>query len=415
MKMFRFLNKIHSALLVPFVISSLMITLSEMLKLTHSILSKDFSSLFINLSDLLNKAIPFVFCYFITLVLSKGKREFKAFWSVLCLFVTFVCAKVFGGMSLSFLVSVFLSFMFLYCFDRLEAWLALLMTAVLSVLSGILFGYLSDLFDNAVMAVSGFISDKGALSAVLFSACDSLLSLFDIRNLSEGFFSKSFGGSLLFNGEIVTGVKDLFAGGYSGKLVSTYLSGHYFMLFAVAGIAGALFLELKSTQKITLIIASVCAVLSGNLFIFLLFIFFESPFMFLSAVAVNILSYLCAYVLNLDMGYVYNGSIFEMIMNMKNGVYLISGGIVFVCIGFFVTRYVVEKHGISDCINVYIPARLQKITKNLGGIANIIRFKDNKLEVRNPKLINTLELDCEIEENEVSSNNELFNELKDYI
>ncbi len=415
MKIFKLFNKSHKVLLVPFVVSSILLVLSELLNLAHGILNEDFSLLMTNLSELLSRVVPFIFCYFITDVMSKGKREFKAFWSVLCLFVFFTCAKAFGSSGCSVLFSILLSLLFLYCFDRLESWLALLMTAVLSVLSGVLFGYLSGIFDNAVMAVSRFAAGKGILSAVLFSAGDSLLSLFDISSFREAFFHKSFGGSLFLNGEIVTGVKDLFSEGYSGDLISTYLSGHYYMLFAVAGIAGALFSELKSIQRITLIITAVCAVLSGNIFAFLMFIFLESPFLFLFASAVNVLSYVCAYVLNLDMGYVYNGSLFEMIINMKNGIYLVSGGIVFICIGFFVTKYVVMKHGISDCLNIYIPERLKRITENLGGIANIIRFKDDKLEVRNPKLINTLEFECEIEENEVSSNDELFNELKDYI
>ncbi|MGN1420060.1 MAG: hypothetical protein ACI4XC_00920 [Eubacterium sp.] len=415
MRTFRLFNKLHTVFLVPFIISSLLITLSEILNLIHNTPNDDFSSLLANLSVLLNRAVPFVFCYFTTLVLSKGKREFKAFWSVLCLFVSFTCARAFGSLSFSFLVSILLSFVFLYCFDRLQPWLALLMTAIFSMLVGILFGYVSELFDNMIMALSKLVSGKGMLSAVLFSVCDAIFSLFDINNFREAFFYKSFGGSLLFGGEIVTGAKDLFSVGYGGKLISTYLSGHFYMLFALVGIAGALFLELKSTQRITLIITAVCSILSGNIFIFLLFIFLESPFLFLSAASVNILSYICAYALNLDMGYIYNGSLFEMVINMNNGVYLISGGIVFVCIGFFVTKYVVEKHGISDCLNIYIPTRLKKVTDNLGGITNIIRFKDNKLEVRNPKLINTLELECEIEENEVSSNDELFNELKDYI
>lgn len=400
---------------MPFVISSLLLAVSEILKLLNTTLNKEFSALFISVSDLLYKAIPFIFCYFAVLVMSKGKREFKAFWSVLCLFVLFNCAGIFGGMNFSVLTALFISLIFIYCFDRLEPWVALLLTAVLSVLLGILFGYLSEILENFVMLISKLIAGKGALSSALFSICESLFSLFDINNFREAFFYKSFGGSLLFNGEIVTGVKDLFADGYSGKLVSTYLSGHYFVLFSISGISASLYFELKGFQKITLLITTACVILSGNIFIFLIYIFLESPFLFLSAVAVNVLSYMCSYILNLDMGYIYNGSVFEMFMYMKNGVYLFSGGIVFACIGFFVTKYVVEKHGISDCVNTYIPTRLKRITENLGGVANIIRFKDCKAEVRNPELVNTLELECEIEENTVSSKNELFCELSDYI
>lgn len=415
MKMFKLFNRFHSTLLIPFVISSALLVADEIINLIEDRLNGSLSELFSSLSELFSKALPFIYCYFIVLVLSKGKRGFKAFWGVLCLSVALTCTGTFGNSSLSLLLGIFLSLVYVYCFNHFDAWLSMIFTVLIAILAGILFGYISDYFDNFIMWLSGLISDKGVLSSTLFSALDSVFTLFNIDNFRETFFHKSFGGSLLFNGELITGVKDLYFAGYNGQLVSAYLSGHFYMLFTVAGMAGALAAELKSAQRITFLITAVCSVLSGNIFVFLLFVFLETPFLFLSAMLINILAYISAYVLNLEIGYIHNGSLIEMLINMNNTVYLIAGGIVFVCIGFFVTRYIVEKHGISDCLNIYIPTRLNRLVTNLGGIANIIRFKDSVLEVRNPKLVNTLELDCKIEENTVISNDELFAELQEYL
>ncbi|MCD7796308.1 MAG: hypothetical protein LUG95_01395 [Clostridiales bacterium] len=72
------------------------------------------------------------------------------------------------------------------------------------------------------------------------------------------------------------------------------------------------------------------------------------------------------------------------------------------------TKYAYEKHGISDCVNIYIPTRFNRIVDELGGVANIVRFKGDTIEVRNPKLVNNLSFDCEIEENIKKSKDELF-------
>ena len=71
------------------------------------------------------------------------------------------------------------------------------------------------------------------------------------------------------------------------------------------------------------------------------------------------------------------------------------GGVIFIALGYFVYKYCFEKYGISDCLNIYIPTRLNGVVKALGGIKNIVRFKGNDLEIRNPKLIDNLSLSCD--------------------
>ena len=82
---------------------------------------------------------------------------------------------------------------------------------------------------------------------------------------------------------------------------------------------------------------------------------------------------------------------------------------------YFVYKFIYEKHGITDSFNAYIPTRLNSFVSALGGISNIIRFKNDGLEVRNPKLIDTVSLDCEIKENFVTTKDKRMIELKEYL
>lgn len=415
MKLLKLFNKIHTTLLLVFVMSSVLLLCAEILNLISLGLDGDNAQLALTLSKILSGAVPYVFCYFICLAKLRGRKGVKAFWCLICLAAALSCAQLFGSTSLSLIITAVVSLLCIYCFDRLGAVLSGVMCLVLSVLIGTVFGYLGDYFDNFIMRISELISGKGMLSGALFGGGDFLLTLFDIDSLRETFFHKSYGGSLLFNGELVTGVKDLFSEGYEGKQVSLYLSGHYYMLFAVCGIGAALAAQLSGGRRSALIITAVCAVLSGNVYIFLLFIFFESPFLFLAAAALNVLSYITAYALDIGCGYIFNGSVFEMLINLNRGVYLFAGGVVFIAIGFFVTKFVTEKHSLSDCFNTYIPQRLRELVENLGGVNNIIGFRNGALEVRNPKLVNTLKLECTVEENAVKSDDVLFGELQDYL
>lgn len=415
MRFFNGLNKLQTASLFPFLFCSAFIVIAEILLLIGNHISSDSAIVFENFAELLYNLLGYVFCYFITLQLTNGKNSFKAFWSVLCLAVFTTAAGAFYGNGTVYFSGIVIALLCSFLFNRFEKALALSSTMICSILFGILFGFLIDYFDNFVMWLSERVSGKGYFSPVLFSIFDTFFSLFGIDTFKEMFFYKSYGGSVMYSGEIITGVKDLFSAGYTGNLVSGYLSGHYFLLFALLGIALSLLSNLKGAQKYALIAVTVGAVLSGNISIMLLFLFFESPFLFISVLFIGALSYLSAFILNLGVGYIFNGGIAEMILYMDNAVYLLAGGMVFVAIGYFVYKLIYEKHGITDCMNIYIPARLNTFVKALGGISNIIRYKENALEVRNPKLIDTVLIDCEIKENLVISDDEKFSELKEYL
>ena len=415
MRFFYGINRLQTSSLFPYIFGSAFLVIAEALLLIGNNISSENEMLFYSFSELFYRLLGYVFCYFITLELTHKKHAFAAFWSVLCLAVINTAVSSFYDETTPYIIGIIVAVFCAYCFNRLDRVLSLSLTMICAILFGVLIGFLIDYRDNFIMSLSHLISGKGFFSPVLFSVSDNILSLLGIDTLKDMIFYKSYGGSLVYSGEIVTGVKDLFSAGYNGELVWTYLSGHYFLLFALVGMAISLFFTLKGVQKYILLVVTIGAVFSGNISILLLFFFLESPFLFFSILLIGVLAYLSAYILELGVGYILNGSIIEMIMYIDKPVYLLAGGIVFIAIGYFVFKFSFEKYGISDTLNCYIPTRLSSFVKALGGVNNIIRYKDNALEVRNPKLIDTVSIECEISENLVKSKDKRLIELKEYL
>lgn len=415
MRIFKYLNKFQNASSLAFVFASGFILVGEIARLSSLFLTGEIQSVLYDFSRLFSALLPYAFCYFITLSLTNSSRSYKAFWSILCLALFSTAYSSLSDNGHIYFFGIIVSLLCVLLFNSFDKAVAASVSMLLSVLLGLLFGYIGEMWINFTMMLAQLISNRGVFSSLLFSLLNSILTLFDIDTLSDMFFYKSYGGTILIDENIVTGVKDLFDYGYSGSLISYYLSGHYFMLFSFSGMAWSLLGELREGEKTALLITAVCAVLSGNVSLLMLFFLIESPFLFLSAAAVSVLGYIASSILDLGTGYICSGGIIEMLFNLNKPVYLFAGGAVFVAIGYFVFKYSIEKHGISACHNIYIPSRLNSLVRNLGGIENIIRYKDNAVEVRNPELVNTLSIDVEINENVIKSEDEKFCELGEYL
>ncbi len=118
------------------------------------------------------------------------------------------------------------------------------------------------------------------------------------------------------------------------------------------------------------------------------FILLESPYLFLSLCVISSLGYFCASIVKISVCFSFGGGIIEIFINADKYVYLITLGIVFTAIGYFVTKYFFyEIYGISSLLNIYIPKNLKNTVFALGGVQNIIIFSDSSIEVRNPKLV----------------------------
>lgn len=411
MRAYNYFNKIQNSSLMAFIVCSICYAVAELFSLLGYFLGDGKDIILSDFSSLLKSIVPYIFCYFITQYFTNEIRWFKSFWSVLCLLVM----KTAFGNDISFFAGIIAALFCSFFFEHFNKMISMTVTILTAAIFGILLRYTADIFNDFQMTLAYTISNKGILSSVLFSAVKALLSLFDNDSFADLFFYKSYGGTSIIDNELITGTKDLFQNGYSGEHIADFLTGHFFLLFALVGITLAFADNLKGNQKICLIITACCAVISGNTSLLVLFIFLESWHFLLSIILISVLSYLSSVLLDIRIGYLFNGGIIELILNINKPLYLIAGGLVFVAIGFFAAKYTILKFGISDSLNIYIPTKLNRLVKSLGGIVNIVKIDNDTIEVRNPKLVNNFEIDCEIRENLVQIDDEKINELKEYL
>lgn len=411
MRAYSFFNKIHNSSLLAFIISSAFILIAELLQLLGYYIGDGADVVLLNFSQLLLKLVPYIFCYFITMYFTNGERWLKAFWAVICLCV-FATAS---GIQLSFFAGIAAALMYSYFYEHFNKYISFSVTLISSVLVGLAMSYLGDILKDLLMSTARFVSNKGIVTAVLFSVISTILSLFGSNSFNDLFYYKSYGGTMVKDDNVITGIKDLFENGYSGEQLADYMTGHYFMLFVILGVMLALADELKAVQKVCLLITMLCSFVSGNISLALLFIFIESPFLFILITIISAVCSVTSHLLDIRMGYLFSGGIAELFTSLDKPVYFFVCAVVFVAIGYFVTRYSNVRAGISDCFNTYIPTRFNYLLGALGGIANIIKISDDVAEVRNPKLVNTFDLKCEIRENLVKVEDEKLKELGEYL
>ena len=411
MRAYNLFNKIHNSALLAFIISSVFILIAELLQLLGYHISNEADVVLLNFSQLLLKLVPYVFCYFISMHFTNSERWLKAFWAVVCLCVF----ETASGISISFFAGIVAALMYSYFFERFNKYISFSVTLLSSVVFGLAMSYLGDIFKDILMGAARFVSDKGLVTAVLFSVISTVLCLFGSNSFNELFYYKSYGGTIVKDDNVITGIKDLFENGYSGEQLADYMTGHYFLLFVILGVMLALADELKAVQKICLLITMLCSFISGDISLALFFVFLESPFLFILITIISAICHVTAHLLDIRMGYLFSGSIVEMFGSIDKPVYFFVCAVVFVAIGYFVTRYSNIKAGISDCLNIYIPTRYNHLLNALGGIVNVIKVNDDVAEVRNPKLVNTFDLKCEIRENLVKVEDDEIKELGEYL
>ena len=411
MRAYNLFNKIHNSALLAFIISSVFILIAELLQLLGYHISNEADVVLLNFSQLLLKFVPYVFCYFISMHFTNSERWLKAFWAVVCLCVF----ETASGISISFFAGIVAALMYSYFFERFNKYISFSVTLLSSVVFGLAMSYLGDIFKDILMGAARFVSDKGLVTAVLFSVISTVLCLFGSNSFNELFYYKSYGGTIVKDDNVITGIKDLFENGYSGEQLADYMTGHYFLLFVILGVMLALADELKAVQKICLLITMLCSFISGDISLALFFVFLESPFLFILITIISAICHVTAHLLDIRMGYHFSGSIVEMFGSIDKPVYFFVCAVVFVAIGYFVTRYSNIKAGISDCLNIYIPTRFNHLLNALGGIVNVIKVNDDVAEVRNPKLVNTFDLKCEIRENLVKVEDDEIKELGEYL
>ena len=410
MNIYNYFNKLKNAMLISLGITSIIFAFKAFFDFLAFKTNNEIIS-FKNLSFCLAFFAPLAISFFTTFYLIDGRKTFKALFTLFC---TFIFYSVFTQ-SKSYFFAVLISLLAYYCYKNLNFVTASLLLLSSTLIFAVLCTYLYDVYNNLIMGICAFVSNKGNISSAMFGFVNTLLSPLDFSSFENMFYYKSFGSTqVINNNSIVSGAINIFKNNINSQAVITYLSGHSYLIFLIIGVFSSLIKELKGIEKAVLCIIVASSILCGNVTIFMFFILLESPYLFLSLCVISSLGYFCASIVKISVGFSFGGGIIEIFINADKYVYLITLGIVFTAIGYFVTKYFYEKYGISSLLNIYIPKNLKNTVSALGGVQNIIRFSDTSIEVRNPKLVDEISLDCEIKENIIKIEKDIVDNLKEY-
>jgi hypothetical protein len=409
------LNKLSNSLMPALVFCSIIIAVNGIIDVFISYTDFGFKNYLTAFSSANARILNYLFCYFAVSAFTVAKPRYYPFFSLLCLYFSYAVTGAYTSVSTDFMNALAVSAISVLCFIKLDRNIGMIIAFLTSLIAGLLLAPLNEGLLNLSMIIADFTGRKGIITSVLFPPFDTLFSLFNSSMFRDLLYEKSYGGAMLINESIVCGVKELYKYGYRGAETAGVMGGKYLFLFASAGVSFNLFGEVKEGHKTALIFSFLSFALSGNPFVFLLYLLMQSPHMLVLLLPLSSLCYAAAYSLKIKSGFLNDASLIELFLNIDKPLYLLTSGAVLFSAGYFIMKYILLRFGISDIYNVYIPSRLNGIVDSLGGVGNIIRSKNNFIEVRNPALVNELYLDCDINENIIKSDNEMFIELTEYI
>lgn len=150
---------------------------------------------FKNLSSCLAFFAPLAISFFTTFYLINGRKTFKALFSLFCAFVFY---SVFTQ-SKSYFFAVLISLLAYYCYKNLNFVTASLLLLSSTLIFAVLCTYLYDVYNNLIMGISSFVSNKGNISSAMFGFVNTLLSPLDFSSFENMFYYKSFGSTQVIN------------------------------------------------------------------------------------------------------------------------------------------------------------------------------------------------------------------------
>ena len=312
------------------------------------------------------------------------------------------------GRYFSLVAVLLLSAFAVFVFKRLNLVYGFFALIISFSLLAVAAGNLSYLLTALSKSAAGLIKGRG----FLFGSVSAFSELFVSDELSRLFFYKSYSESLLINGEIVSGVKNIFTR-LADNSVSLYLSGKYFVsVFLSLGLLAAVFNRVHSDERLSFIILIACAVLTGDIRLLSLFVLLYNPLVYAVYLIAISASYFAAQVLDIRAGYLDNGGLIELIRYIDKPAFLIITGLVLAVTMYFAARLVIAKMDLGA--EVYYPKNARAVIEALGGGENIDYIRGEKVIVRNPNLINILTLDCDIKANTVTLYKDDFDLIKPY-
>ncbi|MBE6742468.1 MAG: hypothetical protein E7570_09245 [Ruminococcaceae bacterium] len=302
------------------------------------------------------------------------------------------------GVHISFLLSIILSLAFSFITEKLSLINAFAVCSLISLAIALGLGLSYDLLLSLLKSFCTQMKGRGAIIGMINNAYSLAFS----ENLASLFYNNDYSGTAYVNGEIVSGVTNIFkAQGVAGDSVSRFLTGKYFVnIFLSLGIFALLFNKLEDEKKTAFSLCFALGVIFGDVRLFALFVLVYNPIMYLGYLALIIVSYLTAYLLDIRIAYERAGSVFELFRDFDKPFYFILAGVVLSILTYFLESIIISKVDFSG--RKILPKEVRQIVKALGGERNIERAEEGIITVTNPNLINILSLDCEIKGDKVT-------------
>ena len=364
-----------------------------------------YNGFFSGISALFAFAAAGLICY------AVSKNTKKALASGFCILLFDIVLFSLCNVHISFVTAVILSLVFAFIYGKNDFYPAFFACSLLSLVLALCVGLSYDFLYSALKSFCLGLKGKGAL----FGTVNNLYSILFSDNLEKLFYHKDFSGTAFVDGKIVSGVMDVFsAQGIAGINASKFLSGKYFVnIFLSVGIFSLIFPRLDREGKAAVFLCLLNAVVFGDTRLFALFVLVFNPLMYFGYLLLVFLSYFFANLLDIRMMFFRQGSLIEMFKYMDKPFYFLLAGAVLAVLSFFVENIIISKFDFQS--KRILPYEVRKIVNSLGGESNIERINKGELLVKNPNLINILNLDCEIRGNRVKLLYDDLEKLKQFL
>lgn len=399
------LRKSTKHLSYPFIFSAVFLIFGGIIYSTPLVNADEISRLWSDYAPLIIDTL--IIGFIVHYECKSSKHTITAIISFMICDLAFFC---FSSYHFGIIFTVIISYCTAKIINGMNLFYAYTLTMIAGLLLGLLLGVSYPLIKNLLMTVSAFFSGKGAL----FGAVNNLYSITFGDSLGDIFYHSDYTGSLLINGEIVTGVKELVsAENNANALVGKYLSGKYLAnIFIPIGTYICIYKKLEKEELNAVTLSLILSALFGNNILFYAFVFLFNPIVYMGNIFAVLIGYLSCELIDIRCGYTKDGSLIELIKYGDKWIYFLLCGIVITILSYFITRMMIAKFDIRG--KRILPKSVKKIVTALGGEDNIERISNGKLYVKNPNLINILKIDCDIHENEVTMLYDEMNMLMEY-
>lgn len=312
----------------------------------------------------------------------------------------------------SLLFAVLFGFFMSIIADVFDLIYACFIIVFLSVLFAVLIGFCYDY----LMSVLRWFCASGVNKSWLFGVINNIYSVLFGNNYNDLMLNKDYSLSILIDNQLVVGAKNAFLFNTKNPVsaISVYMSGKYLVnIFITIGAFVSLYKKLEFNELSAFTLVSIVAIIFGDVKLLSLFILLYNPIIYLGYLFMIFVAYFVCNMLDIRIGYQFNGSIIELFKYGQKWIYFILCGAIIAVMTYFVFKIILSKYDLSQ--NKILPKEVKKLIASLGGEDNIEKVTDISVIVKNPNLINVLKLDCDIKENIVTLYYDELELLKQYM